>query len=293
MPLLGAHMSIAGHPYRALLRGKEAGCRVIQIFTRNRLKWAAKSLTRSEADYFYRAREETAVIPVAIHGSYLMNLASPQSDVREKSLSLLMKEMDWAEMLQIPYLVLHPGSHMGDGEERGLERVAAILNRAIEDSSGYRVKILLETTAGQGTGLGYRFEHLADILKSTGFSKRLGVCFDTCHVFAAGYDFRTREAYGQIMENFDNIIGLDRLKLFHVNDSKTGPGSRVDRHDHPGKGLIGLEPFSFFLNDLLFSGHPFLLETPKGKDENGIDLDRVNLKRLEGIIGKERKNDCI
>ncbi|MFC1819889.1 deoxyribonuclease IV [Thermodesulfobacteriota bacterium] len=284
MPLLGAHMSIAGHPYKALIRGGETGCKVIQIFTRNRLKWSACGLSESEIEAFNRARTETSVIPIAIHGSYLINLASPRSDARERSLLLLLNEIEWAEQLDIPYLVIHPGSHMGIGEKKGLEWVAKMINRALDRSEGSSVKILLETTAGQGTSLGYRFEHLAEIIGLTESSERVGVCFDTCHVFASGYDFRNKEAYRQIIIKFGNVIGIDRLALYHINDSKNGPGSKIDRHDHPGNGLIGLKPFSFFLNDPIFSEHPFLLETPKGKYEKGVDRDIVNLKLLEGII---------
>lgn len=289
MPLLGAHMSIAGHPDKALLRGKEMGCQAIQIFTRNRARWSAKKLSEIEIDAFHRARRETSITPVAIHNSYLINLASPHSDVRKKSFSVLLDEMEWAELLKIPYLVMHPGSHMGDGENRGLERITEAINRVHERTRDYRAKILLETTAGQGTNLGYRFEHLAEIFKLTKSRERLGVCFDTCHVFAAGYDFRTEETYRQLLKEFDRIIGLNRLRLFHINDSKNGLGSRIDRHGHPGKGLIGLEAFSLLLNDPMFVDIPFLLETPKEVDVTGEDRDIVNLNLLKGLIKAENR----
>lgn len=284
MPLLGAHMSIAGNPHKALLRGEDAGCQVIQIFTRNRLRWSAKGLSESEIDVFQKTRKKTSIIPIAIHASYLINLATTRSDGKERSFLLFINEIEWAEQLDIPFLVIHPGSHMGDGEKKGLERVAEMINAVLERTSGYNVKILLETTAGQGTNLGYRFEHLAKIMESAGFSERIGVCFDTCHTFAAGYDFRNKEAYRQVIQGFDNLIGIDRLRLFHINDSKNGPGSRVDRHDNIGEGLIGLKSFSFFLNDPLFTNHSFLLETPKGRDAKGIDRDVVNLKLLRSIM---------
>ena len=284
MPLLGAHMSIAGHPHKALFRGREAGCRVIQIFTRFRATWSAKGLTGMEIDTFLKAREETSVAPVAIHGSYLINLASPKTDVRERSFILLLKEMTWAELLHIPYLVLHPGSHLGAGEEEGLRRVIDALDRIHEKTRDFRVKILLETTAGQGTNLGCRFEQLAEVFALTEDRERLGICFDTCHAFASGYDFRTAETYRTLFEKFDMILGLDRLKLFHVNDSKKGLGSSLDRHEHPGEGLIGLDAFGLLLNDPIFSDHPFILETPKDVDENGVDWDTANLKILEGLI---------
>lgn len=293
MPFLGAHMSIAGYPHKALLRGKEVGCQVIQIFTRNRLRWSAKRLSEEEIHSFFKVKIETNIIPVAIHGSYLINLASPSANKRNNSLSLLVKEMEWAEKLKIPFLVIHPGSHMGDGELRGLSLVGEMINRANEKTPEYKVQILLELTSGQGTGLGYRFEHIREILGLSRNYDRLGVCFDTCHVFAAGYDFRTKESYRHLLKEFDNIIGLKYLKLFHINDSKNDLGSRVDRHDHPGKGFIGREPFSFFLNDSRFTESPFLLETPKGTDTSGVDWDIVNLKLLKSMIRNKNKDDCI
>ncbi len=289
MPLLGAHMSIAGHPHEALLRGNKVGCQIIQIFTRNRITWSSRPLTREEIDAFHKVRIDTFITPVAIHCSYLINLASPLRDTRKESIALLLDEMEWARLLGIPYLVLHPGSHMGAGEKKGLLRVAEAINKIYDRPFNNKVKILLETTAGQGTVLGYSFEHLAEILERTAFPERLGVCFDTCHVFAAGYDFRTKKSYRQIFEKFNRIIGLNKLNLFHVNDSKNGPGSRRDRHDHLGKGHIGLRPFSFLLNDLTFDELPFLLETPKGLDKNGMDLDVLNLKILKRISNYREK----
>ena len=284
MPILGAHMSIAGHPHKALIRGRKAGCQVIQIFTRNRLRWSARGLSKNEIDAFHTAREETSITPISIHGSYLINFASPSSEGKERSLSLFLNEMKWSQQLDIPYLVIHPGFHMGDGVKKGIKRIAEMINIAFDKTLEYNVKVLLETTAGQGTSLGHRFEYLEEIIRLTGYSERLGVCFDTCHAFAAGYDFRNEEDYRQIIKEFSNIIGIDRLKLFHINDSKNKPGSKIDRHDHPGRGTIGLKPLSFFLNDPKFVRHPFLLETPKEVDENGADMDTVNMKLLESTI---------
>ena len=293
MPLLGAHMSIAGHPHKALLRGKETGCHVIQIFTRHRIKWSAKRLSEKEIDTFYKAREETSVIPVAIHNSYLINLASPKSDVRKKSFSTLTKEVEWAELLKIPYLVMHPGSHMGDGEKKGLRRIAEAINRIHDKFRDYHGQILLEITAGQGTHVGYCFEHMAEIFQLTECPERLGICFDTCHAFAAGYDFRSKETYRRLLKRFDKVVGLNRLKLFHVNDSKNALGSRIDRHEHPGEGFIGLKAFSFFMNDPNFRDLPFLLETPKEVDKNGINRDIINLNILRNLIRKKTINDRI
>jgi deoxyribonuclease-4 len=290
MPLLGAHMSISGGLYRAPLKGREAGCQAIQIFTRNRNRWRIKELSPKEIGLFHKACEETSIPVVAAHSSYLINLASTRHHVFEKSVHALVQELERAERLEIPYLVMHPGAHLGGGEKKGLVRIAGALNGVLERTSDYRVKILLETTAGQGTSLGYRLEHLAEILEMTESRDRLGICLDTCHAFAAGYDFRTVKAYRQFLKEFDRILGLDLLRLLHINDSKNGLGSRVDRHEHPGAGCIGLRAFSFFLNDPKLAHLPFLLETPKGKNKDGLDWDRVNLNILRNLIKKANHN---
>lgn len=286
MPLLGAHMSISGGLYRALLKGREVGCQAIQIFTRNQIQWNSKKLSTKEIDLFHKACEETAIPVVAAHSSYLINLASTRSHVFEKSVHSLLQELVRVERLGIPYLVMHPGAHVGGGEKKGLEQIAGALNGVLERTSDYRVKILLETTAGQGTSLGYRLEHLAEILEMAEWQDRLGICMDTCHAFAAGYDFRTIKAYRQFLKEFDRILGLAHLGLLHINDSKNGLGSRVDRHEHPGAGCIGLKAFSFFLNDPKLAHLPFLIETPKGKNKHGQDWDRVNLNLLKSLIKK-------
>jgi deoxyribonuclease-4 len=282
-------MSIAGGLHRAPLRGKETGCEVIQVFTRNRNRWNSVKLSQKDIDLFHKACEETAILPVAAHNSYLINLASTRPHVSEKSFRALLEELERTELLKIPYLVLHPGAHLGSGERRGLRHIAEAIDRVHDRTKDYRVKILLETTAGQGTSLGYRFEHLAKILELAVSRERLGVCLDTCHVFAAGYDFRTHKTYGQLVKEFDKIVGLNRLMLFHINDSKNDLGSRVDRHEHPGSGFVGFQGFSFFLNDPRFAHLPFLIETPKGKDEKGVDLDIVNLNVLRRLIKKRNR----
>ena len=289
MSLLGAHMSIAGGLYRAPLRGRKIGCQAIQIFTRNRNRWKSRELSREEIDLFHKACEEASITAAAAHNSYLINLASTRSDVSRKSYHALLYELQRAELLKIPYLVMHPGAHLGGGEKRGLRRIADGINRALERTRNYRVRILLETTAGQGTSLGHRFEHLAEILEMIESQERLGVCLDTCHAFAAGYDFRTAETYGKLVREFDRILRLDRLRLFHINDSKNALGSRVDRHEHLGIGFIGLKAFSFFLNDPRFDDLPFLIETPKGRNETGVDWDIVNLSTLRRLIKQANK----
>jgi len=199
--------------------------------------------------------------------------------------------MEWARCLGIPYLVMHPGSHMGEGEKRGLKRIAEALNRINDRTGDLKVVTLLETTAGQGTNLGYRFEHLSEILEHIEATDRMGICLDTCHAFAAGYDFGSRRRYRAFMKLFESTIGLDRLMLVHINDSKKLKGSRVDRHEHPGRGQMGIKAFSFLLNDPRFYHIPFLLETPKGKDENGMDMDTVNLNLLRDLI-ERAGNEC-
>ncbi len=293
MPLLGAHTSIAGGLDRAFFRGREAGCKVIQIFTRNANRWNSEPLSAGQIDAFHRAREETAIEAVAAHDSYLINLASPRRDLRERSFNALLEEIRRAEALAIPFLVMHPGSHRGAGEDTGLRWVSGALNRIYECRPSSRVRILLETTAGQGTSLGYCFEHLAEIMAQTDVRERLGVCVDTCHIFAAGYDFRAPKAYAELINRFDSTVGMDQLKLLHINDAKKGLGSRVDRHEHPGYGLIGKEALSFFLRDPNFKRLPFLIETPKGVDEKGLDWDLKNLRTLRHLMEEDNRDDSV
>jgi len=284
MPLLGAHMSISGGLEKALFRGEKCGCQVIQVFTRNPNRWACGKLSSEETNAFHTARIQTSVVPVAAHDSYLINLASPRSENRRRSLQALQDELVRADLLSIPYVVIHPGAHLGAGEKRGIRHIAKALNRLLDRTSGLRVQILLETTAGQGTSLGYRFEQLAEIIDQTGSQDRLGVCVDTCHIFAAGYDFGDRETFDKLIREFDAIIGVNQLKLIHVNDSKKEQGSRIDRHEHIGKGFIGERAFSFLLKAPEFNELPFVLETPKGTDASGTDLDILNLGVLRRLM---------
>jgi deoxyribonuclease-4 len=220
-------------------------------------------------------------LPVICHASYLLNLGTPDDGIWHKSLDALVIELMRCEQLKIPYLVLHPGGHMGSGIEAGLARIAAGLDIVHDRLPGYEVKIALEITAGQGTHLGNRFEEIAAIIQMCHQPERLAVCFDTCHALAAGYEFRTPESYEAMIAEFDRIIGLDRLKVFHVNDSEKELGSRVDRHAHIGEGRIGLEPFGYFLNDPRFKDIPFLLETPVD-DDPGDNIR--NLEKLRSLI---------
>jgi len=273
-------MSIAGGIHLALVRGKELGCRTIQIFTKNANQWRARELTPEEIAEFNRQKEETKIWPVVAHDSYLINLGSPNEERLHKSRESFLMEVQRTELLGLPYLITHPGSHLDAGEEEGLKRIAESIDWLHRRTEGLKMKILLETTAGQGTNLGYRFEHFSAIMDMVEDASRLGFCFDTCHVFAAGYDLRTRDAYERTMEEFDRVIGLGRLKVFHINDSKNDLGSRIDRHQHIGKGTIGLDAFRFLLNDPRFTQLPKILETPKGKD---IAEDRMNLAVLENL----------
>jgi len=285
-PLLGAHVSIAGGFDKAPLRGKAAGCRTIQVFTKSRGQWRARPLPDAEAQAF-RANLRASGITLAVaHGSYLINLGSPNPALRKKSLKACREELERAETLGIPYLVLHPGSHLGRGEAAGLRLIAQALDLLLEETKGFSVQIVLETTAGQGTNLGSRFEHLARLFERAKHPDRLGVCLDTCHLFAAGYEIRTEEGYEKTMEAFDRLVGVSRLKVLHLNDSKNDLGSRVDRHEHIGKGFLGLDPFRFILNDERLRGLPMILETPK--DGDPVLADRRNLAVLRRLT--RRKN---
>ncbi|MGB9791773.1 MAG: deoxyribonuclease IV [Thermacetogeniaceae bacterium] len=282
MPL-GAHMSIAGGVANSLIRGKEIGCETIQIFTKNSNQWRAKPLTSKEIDEFQSKRQETGIEPVLAHTSYLINLASPDDDLWEKSLEAFQEELERCISLRIPYLIFHPGAHSGAGEDVGLNRVTQALNevfRRVEDTS---VMVLIETTAGQGTGLGYRFEHIARLIEESFYPERLGVCFDTCHAFAAGYDIRTPDALERTLEEFDRAIGIERLKAIHLNDSKGDLGSRLDRHEHIGMGKIGLEGFRSLLNHPQLRPLPMVLETPKGRD---MREDIENLTVLRSLLNE-------
>jgi deoxyribonuclease-4 len=283
MPLFGAHMSVAGGLHKALLEAHEHGCATVQLFTKNANQWAAKELADEDVRLFRQTLRQTGLrLPMA-HDSYLINLASPDEALRRKSLDAFVDEMSRAERLGLRYLVMHPGAHMDSGEEAGLARVARALDEAHDRCPDYRLCVLLETTAGQGSTLGHRFEHLAKILSAVRRPERLGVCFDTCHVFAAGYALAPEAEYRATLRAFDRTIGLGRLKVFHINDSLKPAGSRVDRHAHVGRGEMGLEPFRLLVNDRRFRNRPMVLETPK-EDGDESDMDAVNLATLRGLV---------
>jgi len=290
MPLFGAHMSIAGGLHLAFERLAVVHGMALQIFTRNQRQWRVPQLSGDEAALFREHWEKNGRIAVASHASYLVNLASPDPELAEKSVAAVADELKRAETLCIPYLVMHPGSRVSGDVEEGLERFSHNLDRAIRRSGTERVLTLIENTAGQGTGLGSSFEELGYILSRSRFDSLLGICFDTSHAYAAGYDMGSPEGYHETFSHFDSIIGIKRIKFFHVNDSKRELGSRVDRHWHIGKGEIGLEGFRLLVNDSRFQNHPMVLETPKGKD---LAEDRINLDILRSLVTKKKLNRSI
>ncbi len=281
---LGAHMSIAGGVHLALERAAEIQMTACQIFTKNDRQWIAKPLDPDNIRRFREQREALGFNRAAIvsHASYLINLASPDDVLWHKSVNAFQDELERCRLLDVPYLVVHPGAHVGSGTEAGVRRVAAALDAIHHALPDNQTMTLLETTAGQGTTLGASFDEIAAIMAITRDQERVGVCLDTCHVFASGYDFRESEGYTMMMESFDRSIGLERLRAIHVNDSKHPVGSRKDRHQHIGEGEIGLEAFRSVVNDPRLRSVPALLETEKG--DNG-EHDVRNLTILRGLIG--------
>ncbi len=277
-------MSIAGGPANALFRGHSIACDTIQMFTRSSNRWQSKALDIQQIRAFEAARRETGIQPIIAHSSYLINLASPKEALWQKSVEALITELTRCRQLEIGAYVLHPGHHTGSGEEKGLARVAAGLSTALQATTEGDVTILLENTAGQGTGLGYTFEHLAWMMEHTEPQERLGVCFDTAHAFAAGYEFRQSAAYGEMWDTFDSVIGLERLGVIHLNDSKRELGSRVDRHEQIGEGYIGRKSFRLLVNDERLHDVPMILETPKGP---GLKEDVKALALLRSFVQKE------
>jgi len=279
-PLLGAHESVAGGLHLAFERIERVGGEALQVFTRNQRQWNPAELGVEEIELFRTAHEKSNGMPIASHASYLVNLATGKEELLEKSVHNLSLELTRCAQLGVPYVVLHPGSHGGDGVDVGLERFTRGLDMAIE-RGGAAVQVLVETTAGQGTGLGSSFTELAYILENSKFPELLGVCVDTCHIFAAGYELRTADGYQATVAAMESSIGIDKIRFFHLNDSKKDLGCRVDRHEHIGKGAIGLSGFKNLLNDSRFAGLPMTLETPKG---DSLAEDRENLQILRSLM---------
>jgi deoxyribonuclease-4 len=279
----GAHESIGGGISNAVYRGLQATCDTIQIFNKSSNQWKAKELTNEVVDRFFAAIDETGVTVACSHTSYLINIASPERTLQTRSLKALKEEMERCSQLCIPHLIMHPGSHIGSGEEAGLKRIARNIGRLFDALPDNPTNLCLETTAGQGNNLGYSFEQLAQILDLVGDGARLGVCLDTCHIFAAGYPLAEPTGYRQTMRQFEETIGLDRLQIFHLNDSKKPLGARLDRHEHIGRGEIGLEGFRNVVNDPRLAKVPMILETPKGDD---LEEDIENLRVLRSLVKK-------
>jgi len=279
--LLGSHQSIAGRLDKSLDRGRQAGCDCIQIFVKNPNRWKSPQFDDEAISAFRAMLGETGISPVFAHAIYLLNLATIDGELWNKSVDALTDELERCEQLELPGLVIHPGSHKGAGEEVGVARIGEGLEVVHRRLPGYKVQVWLENTAGQGDQLGYTFAQLRAMIDCVRDPERLGICFDTAHAFAAGYELRTREGYEATWAEFDAELGLERLKAIHLNDSKRELGSRVDRHEHIGKGELGLEPFSFLLNDPRFRGIPMTLETDKGPD---LEEDRENLRVLRSLV---------
>ncbi len=279
-------MSISGGVELSLVRGRETGCEAIQIFTKSSSQWKARTLPEDEVARFHRTREKTGIGTVVAHASYLINLGSPDPDLWERSIGALEVELERCDLLGVSDLVVHPGAHVGSGEARGLQRIRRALDRILKGRPPEGARICLETTAGQGTCLGHRFEHLARILDKSRYGSGIGFCLDTCHLLAAGYEIRTAAGYRQTMDRFESLVGLVRVRVVHVNDSRKDLGSRVDRHEQIGKGFIGSKPFGRFLNDSRLAGLPFILETPKGKDP--VRNDRKNLAALRRLLASRK-----
>jgi deoxyribonuclease-4 len=277
-------MSIAGGVHTAVERGISIGCTTMQMFVKNNNQWRGKELSDEDISTYKKLLQESSIGPVVVHDTYLINLCATDKEILRKSRTALKDELDRCERLGVEYLNFHPGSHIGAGEKEGIKRIAESLNTIHDQTRGYGVRSVLETTAGQGTAIGYRFEQLREIIDLVEDAERMAVCVDTCHVFAAGYDIATERGYEKTFEDFDAVIGLGRLAAFHVNDSKREFGSRVDRHEHIGKGAIGKTGFRLLMNDDRFRTVPKILETPKGPE---MKEDVMNMKVLRSMVRKE------
>ena len=273
-------MSIGGGVHRAIERSCSIACTAMQIFVKNNMQWFARPLERAEINAFIEHAQRRELESVFAHANYLINLAATNPQFHANSLRALAEELIRADQLELPFLVLHPGAHLGAGEEAGLEKIIASIDAVHACLPKTKTRIALETTAGQGSCLGDRFEQIAHILENVRAPERLCVCLDTAHVFAAGYDLATEAATRKMFAEFDRIIGLDRLAALHLNDSKTARGSRVDRHEHIGKGKIGLAAFRFIMRDRRFRKIPKVLETPKGKE---LREDVANMQTLREL----------
>lgn len=277
--LLGAHLSISDGFAQAVHDAQSIGCTAMQIFTKSNRQWQSKPITQEEAAAFKGAVKKSTIAAINVHASYLINIGSPKEETAQKSTTALIQELERCNQLGIPYLVLHPGAHLDTNENDCLFRIAKNLDIALEAVPG-PCMILLENTAGQGSNVGYLFEHLATIRQQSTHKKRIGFCFDTCHAFAAGYDLRDKKSYQETWQIFDKLIGIEHVKIIHLNDSKKGINSHVDRHEDIGKGDLGLEAFRLIMNDERFADVAKILETPK----ETLDDDVRNLATLKSLV---------
>lgn len=281
--LLGAHMSVAGGVHTAVDRATSIGCTAVQVFTKNNNQWNGKPFTDDDIAQYKQKISAAGITPVVSHDSYLINLCGTNPDILKRSRLAFIDELERCEQLGIQILNFHPGSHLGAGDDEGIKLICESLNIAHSKTKTFKVKSVLEATAGQGTNVGYKFEHLRAIIDGVEHPERMAVCIDTCHIFAAGYDIATEKGYKETFKQFDEIVGLDRLVAFHINDSKKGLGSHVDRHEHIGKGAIGLTGFRLLMNDERFQDIPKILETPKSED---LHEDVENMNVLKKLIKK-------
>jgi len=280
----GAHLSIGGGVHRAIEAAGALRCDCLQVFVKNQRQWTAAPLDPAEIDRWVEARHRTPIAPVFAHATYLINLASPEAAIRRPSVATFVEELRRCESLGIEGLIVHPGSHRGAGLAAGIGRIIAAIDEICRRTAKNPTRVLLETTAGAGDSVGGRFEHLAEVFAGVHEPHRLGVCLDTCHVFAAGYELRTPEGYAQTMAELDRRVGLRHVRCIHVNDSQGDLGTHRDRHEHIGRGRLGLGAFRLLLNDPRLTSVPRVLETPKGVDARGRDLDRLNLSRLRKLV---------
>ena len=313
MPLFGSHLSIAGGLYKAVDAAAELGMDTVQIFTHSpsqwsvkpnhsadtegssakkaksgQSQWVGKLLADDDIRNFREAIERTGIRRPCAHDSYLINLATPDDTLWQKSIEAIVAELQRAESLGLEGVVMHPGSFVTSSEDEGQHRIVEGLNEALRRTKGVHCQYWLETTAGQGTNLGHRFEQIAFVLNAVREPERMGVCVDSCHIFAAGYSLQSSAEYAETMSEFDETIGIDRIRAWHLNDSKKPLGSRVDRHEHIGEGCLGLEPFRHIVNDPRFAQTPMYLETEKG-ERDGQNLDAMNLATLQSLIAKPSK----
>ena len=281
-PLLGAHFSIAKGLHNAISEAVSYGCNTLQLFTKNASTWKERYLTDTEIERFVQAIQESDMTDIASHTAYLINLAAADRQIHKKACNALERELIRSSQLAIPFVVLHPGAHMGKGTNKGIDQIADSIRQVLDRTPDLNTRLLLETTAGQGTSVGHRFEHISEMMGKIDSSRRMGVCLDTSHIFAAGYDIREKASYQNTLNEFDRIIGLKNLYFIHLNDSKKPLGSKVDRHHHIGEGYIGLKAFECIMNDRRLLKIPKIIETDKGK--KGEDWDRVNLERLRNLV---------